>query len=79
MKSKHVLKMLMKNGSAIQLLADDGVLDELLAHPKFLRMRDQSNEVYLSIEDIVGFEITSNRLETSGEDEKTKLTAESSQ
>lgn len=57
----HLLKMIMKNGLSIALFSDEPTLDELIAHPKYLRMRDNGNEVFISIEDIVAFEILSNR------------------
>lgn len=57
----HLLKMIMKNGLSIALFSDEPTLDELVAHPKYLRMRDNGNEVFISIEDIVAFEILSNR------------------
>ena len=60
---KHLLKMIMSNGHVLALYADDGALDELTAHPKFIRMKDEGNDVYMSIEDIAAFEIASDRKE----------------
>ncbi len=73
-KSGHLIKMIMKNGHVIGLYADDQTLDELVAHPKFLRMKDEENDVFLSIEDVSAFEIVSNRKEppNKAENDETK-------
>lgn len=60
---KHLIKMIMSTGQVLALYADDGALDELTAHPKFLRMKDEGNYVYMSIENVAAFEIVSDRKE----------------
>jgi len=69
-KADHLVKMIMKNGHVIGLYADDQTLGELVSHPKFLRMRDDANDVFLSIEDVSAFEILSNRKEPPKQAEK---------
>lgn len=66
-KSDLLLKLLLKNGHAIALYTEENTVDEMVSHPKFLRMRDDGNDVFLSIEDVVAFEILNNRKANSQE------------
>lgn len=56
-----VLKIVLKNNTVIALFCDEPTLADLASHPKFLKMRDQANDIYISIEDISAFEILNNR------------------
>ncbi len=56
-----VLKIVLKNNSCIALFCDEPTLADLASHPKFLKMRDHSNDIYVSIEDVMAFEILNNR------------------
>jgi len=59
----HLLKLVLKNGQLIGLYCDDSTLAEVISHPKFIKMNDHVNDVFVSIEDIAAFEIASNRKE----------------
>jgi len=59
---EYLLKMVMKNGHVISLICDVLTLSELESHPKYLKMRDTSNDVFVSIEDILAFEIINNKV-----------------
>jgi hypothetical protein len=59
------LKMVMKNGHVIALYADEQTLAEMASHPKFLKMKDNANDIFVSIEDICAFEILNNRKEVA--------------
>jgi hypothetical protein len=71
----HMLKIVLGNGQLIGMYCDDATLDELVAHPKFLKMNDHVNDIFISVEDITAFEILSNRKElpkeNNGESEGT--------
>lgn len=62
---KHTLKIMLKCGQVIQVFADESNVVELISHPKFLRMSDTGNDVYVSIEDVSAFEIMDNRNEAN--------------
>lgn len=59
----HLLKLVLKNGQLIGLYCDDSTLAEVISHPKFIKMNDHVNDIFVSIEDIAAFEIASNRKE----------------
>ena len=61
--NNHILKLVLKTGQTIVLYAEDAVVEEFVAHPKFLKMNDSMNDIYVSIEDVAAFEIASNRKE----------------
>ncbi len=54
-------KLVLKNGHVISLLSDAHTVDEMVSHPKFLKFRDNANDIFVSIEDIVAFEIVTYR------------------
>jgi hypothetical protein len=60
-KDEKTLRLLLKTGQNISLYANTDVIAELMSHPKFVPMSDDSNIVFVSIEDIAGFEILDNR------------------
>ena len=63
---EYLVKLVTKSGHPITLISGLETLTELTCHPKFLKMRDNSNEIYISLEDIAAFEIVNNRvLETN--------------
>ena len=64
---KLTVKMVLKTGSCIQLNIDDMSLTELASHPKFLKMNDGANDVFVSIEDVVAFEVVNFRKESKTE------------
>ena len=74
---EHLLKIVLKNGQLIGVYSDEGTLAELVSHPKFLKMNDHVNDIFVSIEDITAFEIASNRkeppkqMESNGESQGT--------
>ncbi len=51
-----LVKCILKCGQVIALYTDQSALDEMTSHPKYIRMHDKKNTVFLSIEDISGFE-----------------------
>lgn len=59
----HLLKLVLKNGQLIGLYCDDSALAEVMSHPKFIKMNDKVNDIFISIEDVAAFEIASNRKE----------------
>jgi hypothetical protein len=61
--ANYLLKMVLKNGHVVAAYADEGVVTELVSHPKFLCMRDTGNDIYMSIDDVIAFEILNNRKE----------------
>lgn len=61
--SEHLLKVVLKNGQVIGLYCNESALEELVSHPKFFRMNDHVNDIFVSVEDITAFEIVSNRKE----------------
>jgi len=56
-----LLKLVLKTGQVINLISSSETVGEILDHPKFLRMRDNANDIFVSIDDIVAFEILNNR------------------
>lgn len=76
-KSDLLLKLLLKSGQAIALYSGEATLNELLSHPKFLQMRDEGNDVFISIEEIAAFEITNNRKEQQPQEADGKTKPES--
>lgn len=60
-----LIKMVLKNGHVIAVFSGEAELTEMISHPKFLRMRDSANDIYVSIEDISAFEIMNNRKEAA--------------
>lgn len=59
-KTDHLLKLVL-NGQVINLYCDHSTLDEVTSHPKFVKMSDGANDIFVSMEDILAFEIASNR------------------
>lgn len=59
----HLLKIVLNNGQVIGLYCDEPSLAELVSHPKFFKMNDTVNDIFVSVEDITAFEIASNRKE----------------
>lgn len=59
----HMLKIVLANGQLVGMYCDDATLDELVSHPKFFKMNDHVNDIFVSVEDITAFEILSNRKE----------------
>lgn len=55
---KLTVKMVMANGNCIALYATPDVVDQIIAHPKFVKMRDNGNVIFVSIDDVAAFEIT---------------------
>jgi hypothetical protein len=55
------LKMVFANGFSFALFADQQVVDEMVSHPKFMKMKDDGNDVFVSIEDVLAFEIANYR------------------
>lgn len=58
-----LLKLVLKNGHVIAVFSAEAEVIELVSHPKFLKMRDSANDIYVSIEDVAAFEILNNRKE----------------
>lgn len=56
-----LLKMVFANGFSFSLFADQQVVDEMVSHPKYMKMRDEGNDVFVSIEDVLAFEIANYR------------------
>jgi len=52
-----IVKISLSNGVNIAAYAGAGELTEMVCHPKFIRMRGDKNELFVSIEDIAAFEI----------------------
>ena len=59
----HLLKIVLNNGQLIGLYCDEMSLAELVSHPKFFKMNDKVNDIYVSVDEIAAFEIASNRKE----------------
>lgn len=64
MENKLTVKMLMKTGQALIAYAEEAVVDELIYNPKFLKMHDTGNEIYLNVDDVVAFEVLNTRQQT---------------
>lgn len=64
MQERYTLKMVNKTGQIIGAYASEAILAELTSHPKFLKMQDDGNDVFVSIEDIAAFEILDFRKQT---------------
>jgi len=60
---QYLLKMVLRTGTVIALYIEPSALDELICHPKFIKMKDDSNDIFVSIEDITAFEVKDNRIE----------------
>jgi hypothetical protein len=60
---EHLLKLVLKNGQVIGLFCEEVTLIELISQPKFFKMNDHVNDIFVSVEDICAFEIASNRKE----------------
>ncbi len=60
-KPELLLKLVLRTGQVINLISNSDTVGEILDHPKFLRMRDNANDIFVSIEDIAAFEILNNR------------------
>lgn len=58
------IKMLLRSGQVMALFSDPQTTADLANHPKFAMMSDDGNTVYMSVEDIVCFEILENRINT---------------
>lgn len=58
------LKIVMRSGQVFGMHANEATIDEMVSHPKFLKMNDKNNDIFVSIEDIAAFEITDFRKET---------------
>jgi hypothetical protein len=71
-KDELLIKLLLKSGQAIALYSSNETLCEMAYHPKFLKMRDDANEVFVSLEDVAAFEVMNNRKETPESDEGSK-------
>lgn len=52
-----IVKISLSNGVNIAAYAGANELTEMVCHPKFIRMRGDKNELFVSIEDIAAFEI----------------------
>lgn len=49
------IKLLLKNGYAFSLECEPACVDELVSHPKFLRMKENGQDIFVSIEDVISF------------------------
>ncbi len=57
---RTLLKLMMKSGQIIQLFADDQSLAEIYQHPKFIPLFSSDNEVMVSLDDVIAFEVVKN-------------------
>jgi len=71
---EYLLKMVMKNGHCISLISGLDCLTELVSHPKWMKMRDGYNDIYISVEDVLAFEITNNRAPEPKTDDEQQAT-----
>lgn len=56
-----MVKVVMKNAHAFDLLTDPETVSEMVSHPKFLKMNDTKNDIFVSIDDVSAFEILTYR------------------
>lgn len=59
----HLLKIVLNNGNVVGVYCDTKVLVQLVSNPRFVRMNDKVNDVFIAIEDVSAFEVLSNRKE----------------
>lgn len=69
------VKMLLKCGVTIQLNADQETLAEVYSHPKFVSMTSNENEVLVSLDDIIAFEVVNNPEQQSNPEDNAKTPA----
>lgn len=62
-KTDHMLKLVLNSGQACIVYSNIESLAELVSHPKFLKMNDTVNDIFISIDNVAAFEILSNRKE----------------
>lgn len=55
--TEHQLKVVLNNGHVIGFYCDDYVLEDLIYHPKFIKVHDSKNDIFVSLDDISAFEI----------------------
>jgi hypothetical protein len=73
-KDSLLVKILFKSGHGALLYSNEETFCEMVSHPKFLNMRGEDNDVFVSLEDIVAFEVMNDRKEAQ-EIEEGKKTA----
>jgi len=72
----NLLKIVLRSGAAFLLYSHESEIIELMSHPKFLKLKDNSKDVYVSIEDISAFQLL-DEAETLGANESQQSAQES--
>lgn len=65
-----LVRLVLKNGHAFNFNTHVDTVESMVSHPKFLKMSDNFNDIFVSIDDVSAFEVlTYRRPEPSGNNE----------